>query len=80
MIYSKFSLVELANSIFEFFRDEAKAKNIEFELLLKGFESDQLNVYNDEVRIKQILINLISNALKYTIKGKISIIIESSID
>jgi signal transduction histidine kinase len=34
-------------------------------------------MYSDPNRIKQILLNLLSNSLKYTEKGSIEIIIES---
>lgn len=38
-------------------------------------KEDTLNqkIYTDEKRVKQIIINLISNALKYTFKGGITV-------
>jgi PAS domain S-box-containing protein len=47
------------------------SKPIEFQLFVD--ESIPSKLYGDELRIKQILINLLSNAFKYTDKGEVSL-------
>lgn len=51
-------------------------KEIDFEVETKGF--DDLKLYGDETRVKQILLNLLSNALKFTRKGKVALKVEAS--
>ncbi len=64
---------ELITSIYDMFYPQTKAKGIDF--VLKIDESLE-SMYSDEDRIKQIIKNLLSNALKFTDKGKISLIVK----
>jgi len=57
---------------FKEYKSQAKSKKILFELV-KNTENTTLNV--DAYSVRQIIDNLIDNALKYTIKGKVSIAI-----
>ena len=50
---------------------QAKAKGLTFEV--RGLNHVPTHVMTDPVRIRQILINLASNAVKFTERGKISI-------
>ncbi len=52
----------------------AKAKNLEFRVDVAPDIPEEL--YGDEVRIKQILINVINNAIKYTPEGSVSLQIQ----
>lgn len=61
------NLVELVSQIVDMFRIQAAARGIEFEHTRPG--NFPLHVYTDQKRLRQILINLISNAIKYTPMG-----------
>ncbi len=49
------------------FSEQCKIKNIEFTVNID--EKIPFELISDEKRIKQILMNLVSNALKFTLKG-----------
>lgn len=52
----------------------AKEKNLDFHIDVDQAMPSQL--YGDEVRIKQILINVLNNAVKYTSEGSVTLSIE----
>ncbi len=68
---SRFELIELIDEIIRMFKPltEGKKLDIEFENLVKS----PFYVETDHTVLKQILVNVISNAVKYTIKGRINI-------
>ncbi|WP_065187298.1 ATP-binding protein [Shewanella woodyi] len=69
-----FSTLELTNAIQNTFAPQAAEKGLAFD-----FEIDPKtpeNLSGDPDRIKQIFVNLIGNAIKFTDKGKISIKID----
>ena len=53
---------------------KAQEKGLEFKVSIDPKVPQKL--YGDEVRIKQILINLLNNAVKYTPKGFVSLYME----
>ena len=53
---------------------KAKEKGLEFKVNVSPDIPDEL--FGDEVRIKQILINVLNNAIKYTKEGSVSLSIE----
>ena len=63
-----FNLSELVNNTVTEIRSLAEAKNL--SLLVKGDLENKL-VFNDAVRLRQILINVLSNAIKFTECGNI---------
>lgn len=71
-----FNFKTLMDDIVEGFRPQAIAKNIDLQF---KFEIPSTAVYlSDPMRITQILGNLISNALKFTEKGQVSIVVSSN--
>ncbi|MCR4806048.1 MAG: response regulator [Lachnospiraceae bacterium] len=52
-------------------RERAESKKLSFETVLEGEIPD--GIETDEVRIKQVLINLINNAIKYTDEGRVEL-------
>jgi len=70
-----FSLRGLSNSIETMFYHKAREKNLSFSIYIQENIPDTLT--GDAVRLTQILVNLISNAIKFTQKGGITINITS---
>lgn len=73
-----FSLVEMLvefNSIMSF---KAKEKGIDFKLTNSTALPEQINT--DPVRLKQILTNVVGNALKFTHKGLVSLDVSFKVD
>ncbi len=54
------------DSIFCVFENDMRRKGIEF---IRSCHSEHRHIYADEVKLKEILLNIISNAYKYTLSG-----------
>lgn len=63
----------LIRNIVRSFEGEAKQKKIKFE-----FQEKECNILADKDKISQVFVNLISNAVKYTDSGSITILMEES--
>lgn len=71
----KYDLQELINPVVELVKYDTNNKKLELELHI---DNDVPKfVWTDSVRVKQILINLLGNAVKFTEKGKISLSIKN---
>jgi len=70
----RYNLVEEILNLNETFSIAVEEKGLEFFI----DTPEMLTVFNDKKRVNQILVNLIGNAIKFTEKGKISIIIQKS--
>jgi len=71
---NEFNLKHTLMSLCEFFKVQAKEKNIAFSLDYNT-ELDNLVLFTDKTKLNSILTNLIKNAIKYTLKGKVSVIV-----
>lgn len=68
----EFSLSELIENILTMVRPSMKAKQQQLEVRI--FEVEHEDVVGDEIRLQQVFMNIISNAIKYThIGGKLEI-------
>ncbi|MDX2418480.1 MAG: hybrid sensor histidine kinase/response regulator [Xanthomonadales bacterium] len=67
---TRFSLDRLVADIDALFRAQADVKGLDFEV---KSSPGGIDVKCDELRLRQILINLVSNALRYTLKGQVSV-------
>lgn len=70
----KFNVYDLAHQVINVVLYQAQRKDV--ELLLNIEQGLPAYVWIDEARIKQILINLLGNAVKFTEKGEIELKIE----
>ena len=64
----EFDIYQFINSFVVTIYSQAKAKNIEFKESITGF-SEGSEYYGDSLRMGQILLNLVSNAIKFTPEG-----------
>jgi len=73
-VSDEFSLKDFLNQIDSFARLQTQQKELHYVLEI----SDKLPVYvkGDEKRLRQVLINLLGNAVKFTQKGQISFLVK----
>jgi PAS domain S-box-containing protein len=64
-------LFELVNQVINLFKQQANAKGV--ELILTIGEHVPQFIFSDSIRLKQILVNLIGNAIKFTKEGTIAL-------
>ncbi len=72
--FSKISLIKLVESSVEELELQAYKKKLKFVYHLP--KAKEIFVRADEEKIRQVVINLIDNAIKYTAKGKIEIFLK----
>jgi len=69
-----FSINELAHNVHTIMQFKAEEKGL---ALVKDIPADEIFVQGDSTRLRQILINLIGNAIKFTEKGLVTTTIKS---
>lgn len=73
MSYRYFKINDLVNQVIQESKILAEEKNLELNYIPAR---EDLEVFGDKDKLRQVLINLILNAVKYTEKGKIEVIVE----
>ena len=73
MSYRYFKINELINLVVQENKKVAEDKNLELNYIPAR---DDLEVFGDKEKLRQVLVNLILNAIKYTEKGKVEILVE----
>lgn len=73
IVPKEYSLTNVINDIHKMVELKAKSKYLELKLQVDPQIPDKL--YGDEIRIKQIVINLLTNAIKYTNEGSVTIVV-----
>ena len=76
MSYRYFKINDLVNQVILENKKLAEDKNLE---LIYSPVRDDLEVFGDKDKLRQVLVNLILNAVKYTEKGQIEVIVEEDI-
>lgn len=74
IINKEFNLSDLIESVVDSFKIVAESKNL--VLAYNNIDDFTSNVIGDPLRIKQVLVNLVSNALKFTNEGKVKVIFD----
>jgi PAS domain S-box-containing protein len=73
-----FNLKQMLDEIYELFKLRAWQKSIRFTFDINGVLVN--NIRADHLKIRQILINLISNAIKYTDQGEVNCLFRTVIE
>jgi two-component system phosphate regulon sensor histidine kinase PhoR len=68
-----FNIAELINSVTEEIENIAKEKGIK---IIEKYNNPEIEVWGDRDKIKQVMVNLINNAIKYSDNGKIKVFTE----
>jgi signal transduction histidine kinase len=71
LIVEKFSLHEILQEVTGITSSLASDKNL--ALVIEPDSDDQVEINADKIRIRQVMINLVNNAIKFTEQGRISI-------
>ena len=66
------SIAELFSDVSNFMRLQAEQKNLSFQMHLPD-TSDDILVYGDYQRLKQVMLNLVGNAIKFTHEGGVTV-------
>jgi signal transduction histidine kinase len=74
LVFEKFLLRDLIEETIDISSSLAREKAL--YLLIEPGSQDQIEISADRVRVRQVLINVISNAVKFTEKGGVSIRVE----
>ena len=77
IVETNYNLSKLIADLTSMISLKAQAKNLIFDLQLD--DTLPVNLYGDDIRIKQVLTNLLTNAIKYTNKGKVSLTITGTV-
>ncbi|MNJ92694.1 Sensory/regulatory protein RpfC [compost metagenome] len=71
-----FDLDSTVKNICDILKQKASEKNLEFQLKINLSDEDSHMVLGDPTRLRQILFNLIGNAIKFTQSGKITVTLD----
>ena len=70
----EYNMSDLLRSIFNLVQYRMTEKELDFEIMVS--DDVPVRLFGDEIRISQVLMNLLTNALKYTEKGKVTLGVE----
>ena len=70
LVEAEYSLSSVLNDIFNMMRFKAEKKNLAFHIEVDDTVPDSL--YGDEVRVRQVIVNILNNAVKYTQEGSVT--------
>ena len=74
---SEYRLSSVLNDVCSMIRFRARSRNLSFLADVSGQLPDRL--YGDGVRVRQILLNILSNAVKYTLRGSVTLSVAGEI-
>lgn len=65
------NLESCVNELYETIKITIKNKHIDFKLLKSNYPAEY-NIWTDDIKLKQVIINLVTNAIKFTVEGEVS--------
>ncbi|MBR5116614.1 MAG: response regulator, partial [Lachnospiraceae bacterium] len=71
----EYGIASVLNDVLNMTRHRAKQKNLQFDFHVS--ESIPSVLYGDEIRIRQVMLNIINNAIKYTQEGSVEVEVSS---
>ena len=71
LVPAEFDVAEQINNLVNSISERARAKDLEFKLDID--ETIPSRLYGDDVRISQVIMNLLTNAVKYTEQGSVTL-------
>jgi len=74
IVEDNYTLSGVLNDVVNMIQVKAKQKNIAFHMKIDEGLPDKL--YGDEVRIRQVMVNILNNAVKYTKEGSVTLHVE----
>lgn len=75
IVSKKYDFLELINDLVQTIKPQAEDKGLSFILDIDA--NTPKDLYGDGLRVKQIILNLLTNAVKYTTKGRIILTVAS---
>ncbi len=79
LVEVEYHLLSIINDCYHLIFLRAQEKGLELEVNMPAEISNYI-LYGDEVRIRQIITNLLTNAVKYTAEGKITMDVSGEVD
>ena len=74
---SEFYMKDLIDQVYDIFEYQCHTKNINLHVDIEESYSQHM-IKSDKSRLKQVLLNILSNAYKFTFEGKITITVEKA--
>ena len=75
IIPAEYDLASVLNDVLNLTRHRARKKNLNYDFTVS--ESIPSRLFGDEIRIRQIMLNIINNAIKYTEEGSVTVDVSS---
>ncbi|HCP96009.1 MAG TPA: hypothetical protein DIT92_05435 [Anaerovibrio sp.] len=75
IVSKKYDFLELINDLVQTIKPQAEDKGLSFILDIDA--NTPKDLYGDGIRVKQIMLNLLTNAVKYTSKGRVILTVAS---
>ncbi|MBP0964248.1 MAG: response regulator [Oscillospiraceae bacterium] len=76
LIPDEFNIASTLNTVINM--SEARRRNKKIEIIVKADPDIPRGIIGDEVRIRQVIVNLMTNAIKYTEKGYVTLTVSQS--
>ncbi len=75
ILQGSYGITSVLNDVINMTRHKALSKDLEYDFVVSPEIPVQL--YGDELRVRQVMLNIINNAIKYTAKGQVRIHVSS---